>query len=287
MAHAATLGRRQAGDVADHRLRHIGLDPGRGLGLLRAANLADHDHGFGVGVGLETLEVVEEAAAVDRVTADAHAGGHADAQRLHLRGGLVAQRARARDDADIARQVDVAGHDAQHCLAGADDAGAVGADHGGAHFLAVAAQVALDAHHVLGRDAVGDDADELQAGVGRLHQRVGRERRRHEGQAGLGAGRLDGVLHGVEYRPVEVFHAALAGRHATDQVGAVGDHFLGVEGRLVAGVALDDDAGRFVDEDAHGIPWVVITAVTGLKPPTCPALRRRPCWPHRPANRPG
>jgi hypothetical protein len=41
--------------------------------------------------------------------------------------------------------------------------------------------------------------------------------------------------------------AALAGRDAADQVGAVGDGLLGVEGALLAGEALADDLGVLVD----------------------------------------
>ena len=45
--------------------------------------------------------------------------------------------------------------------------------------------------------------------------------------------------------------AAFAWGHAADDIGAVADHFLGVEGGLVAGESLHDDAGLFVDQNAH------------------------------------
>ncbi len=45
--------------------------------------------------------------------------------------------------------------------------------------------------------------------------------------------------------------AALAGRHAADDVGAVVDHFLGVEGADAPGEALDEDRGVLVDENGH------------------------------------
>ena len=79
------------------------------FGFLRSADLADHHHGVGVRIVLEQLEDVAEGRAVDRVAADADAGRDADAERLHLRGGLVAERAGAADDADAAGQVDVPG----------------------------------------------------------------------------------------------------------------------------------------------------------------------------------
>ena len=45
---------------------------------------------------------------------------------------------------------------------------------------------------------------EADAGIRRLEDRVRRERRRHVDHADVGLGRLHRVVHGVEYRPVEV-----------------------------------------------------------------------------------
>ena len=59
------------------------------------------------------------------------------------------------------------------------------------------------------------------------------------------------LLHGVEHRPVEMDHAALAGRDAADDVGAHLQGLLGMEGGVLTGEALDDDLGIFVDQDAH------------------------------------
>src|SRR5690606_26443704 len=62
-------------------------------------------------------------------------------------------------------------------------------------------------------------------------------------------GGADGVVDG----PVEVALPALAGRHARDDVRAVLHHLAGVERALLAGEALDDDAGVAVYEDGHGV----------------------------------
>src|SRR3546814_5076783 len=72
---------------------------------------------------------------------------------------LVRQRARARDDADLADGVDVARHDADLALAGGDDARAVRADE---HDILVALQRVLDPQHVQHRDALGDRDDDLE-----------------------------------------------------------------------------------------------------------------------------
>ena len=93
-----------------------------------AADLADEDDGFGLGIFVEQLERVDVRGADDGVAADADGGRLADAALRELVDGLVGERAGARDDADRAFLVNAAGHDADLGLAGRDDAGAVGAD---------------------------------------------------------------------------------------------------------------------------------------------------------------
>ena len=168
------------------------------------------------------------------------------ADRGGLVHGLIGQRAGARDDADLARQVDVARHDADLALARGDDAGAVRADQ---HHARMLLQHVLDAQHVQHRDAFGDAHDHADAGIGRFQDRIGRERRRHVDHGGIGAGGVDRFTHGVEHRQFDVGGAALPRGHAADDLGAVIDHLLGVEGALRAGEALDDDLGVLVDQD--------------------------------------
>src|SRR5690349_8165123 len=123
MTHAPPLRRCESGYVTDHWLGHVLLDPLRGLGFLRPADLADHEHRLRFRILLEQLEVIEEGAAIDGVTADSHAGRLTDTQGIHLRRGFVAEGPRTRHDTDWTALVDVSGHDSQHRLAGADDAG--------------------------------------------------------------------------------------------------------------------------------------------------------------------
>src|SRR5262245_15030971 len=254
MAHAPALGRSQAGDIGDDRLGHMLADEGGGLGLLWPADLADHHHGGGFGIGFEQLQDVSEGAAIDRIAPDADAGGHADAQLLHLRRRLIAQRARAADDADRAALIDMAGHDAKHRLTRADDAGAVRADQAHAVLALVALHEAFHPDHVLGRNAVCDSDADLDAGVRRFHDRVSGKGRWYENDTGGGAGFVRSFLHGVEHRTVELGGASLTRRHTAHDVGAVGDHLLGVEAADVAGKALDDDGILLVNQYTHDIP---------------------------------
>src|SRR2546426_606815 len=252
--HAAALGSGEPGHVADHRLRHVLLHEYGGVRFLRPADLADHHDRFGLRVLLEQGQHIDERAAVDRIAADADAGRDADVERLHLGRRLVAQRAGARDHADRAAGVDVAWHDPHHRPARTDHPGAVRPDQRGAPFLRVAPQVPLHGHHVLGGDAVRDGHDQPDPRVRGFHDGVGAERRGDEDEARHGSRVRHRFLRGVEHGPAEMGGAALPGRDAAHDVGAVRDHFLRVERPLVAREALDDDVGLLVEQDTHVAP---------------------------------
>ena len=101
---------------------------------------------------------------------------------------------------------------------------------------------ALDLHHVEDRDALGDGDDELEPAS--IASRMA--------SAAKGGGTKIMVAvapvfstrlgDGVEDGQADVGRAALAGGDAADDLGAVGDGLLGVEGALRAGEALADDA---------------------------------------------
>src|SRR5437762_8813978 len=165
----------------------------------------------------------------------------------------------ARHDAHGPARVDVARHDAHHGAARADDTGAVRPDEGGAALLGVPPQVALHPHHVLRGNTIRDGYDQPDAGVRRLHDGVGAERRGDENQARRRARVRDRFLHGVEDRPSQMLAAALPRGDAAHDVRAVPDHLPGVEGALVPGKALDNDARLLVEQDAHAGFVVVAT----------------------------
>ena len=95
------------------------------------------------------------------------------------------------------------------------------------------------------------------AGVRRPRgSRPGRRRPGTKMHGGVGAGLGDRLGDRVEDGDpvVERVLAALAGRHAGHDVGAVVQHLAGVELALAAGDALDDEPRVAVDEDAHAAP---------------------------------
>src|SRR2546427_6245903 len=138
-----------------------------------------------------------------------------------------------------------------HGAARADDAGAVRPDEGGAALLGVPPQVALYPHHVLRGNTIRDGYDQPDAAVRRLHDGVGAERRGDENQARRRARVRDRFLHGVEDRPSQMLAAALPRGDAAHDVRAVRDHLPGVEGALVPGKVLDNEARLLVEQDAH------------------------------------
>ena len=103
-------------------------------------------------------------------------------------------------------------------------------------------------------------------------------RRRHENNRRVGAGFVHGLGDGVEYGPVKMLCAALAGRDAADDLRAVLNHLLRVEAAFASGEALDDDASIFVNENAHVLSIERDEEKVSLMPPipSWPALRSFP-----------
>src|SRR5512147_2204422 len=252
MAHALARRRGDAGDEADDGLFHVALHPLGGGFLVRAADLADHDHGVGIGVVVEELEHVHVLEAVHRIAADAHRGGLPDAELGELCHRLVGQGAGARHHPDAPLPVDVARHDADLELFRRDHARAVRSEQQRLAVLLAHAVAHFD--HVAHRDALGDADGELQVRLHRLPDRGGREWRRHVDHRNAGAGILLCVAHRAEDRDALEILARLLRVDAGDEArAAIGVVAAGARVELagVAGDALRHHPRIPVDEDAH------------------------------------
>src|ERR1700716_3536791 len=129
MTHAAAGRRGAAGNEADNRLLGAGRFQVFGaLDLGVAADLADHDDALGLGIPHEHFQALDEVGTVHRIAADADAGRLAETNGRGLCDRFIGERARARDDADLAALVDVTRHDADLAFARRDDARAVRPD---------------------------------------------------------------------------------------------------------------------------------------------------------------
>src|SRR5690606_12258847 len=248
MTHSAARGGRNTGNEAHNRLLHLGrLQELSRLFFGRTADFTDHDDRMGIGVAKEHLEAVDEVGAIDRVATNADAGGLAKARRRGLGNRFIGERARARHDADRARLVDMARHDADLALARRDDARAVRTDKA----RPGAGQRALHLHHIEHRNALGDADGKLDARINRFKDRVSCKGRRHIDGGRRSARLFDGFCHRVENRQVEMLRAALAGAHATNHFRAIGNRLFRMERTLITREALADDLGVLVDENGH------------------------------------
>src|SRR5580704_2369599 len=260
MTHLAARRRGHPGHVGDHRLGHRGGDEFGRLLLRRAADLADHHDGPGVGVALEGGQAVDEAGARHRVTTDPHAGGLAHPLLGQLVEGLVGEGPRPADDAHRpAGHGDVTGGDPDVALARGDDAGAVRTEQPGGRVLTDQAVVGQGL--VPGRDPLGDAHHEGNAGGGGLDDGIGGELGGHRDERGVGPGGLDRLGHRGEYRDALDLLAPPVGVGAGHHPGPVGPVAQPVVEALTGGAdALDDHRGALVDEDAHDRPPARATA---------------------------
>src|SRR6185369_13442968 len=250
MAHPFSRRSGDSGDVGCNRLGHVLLDEVRPLFFGGAADLADHDDRLRVRVGFEQPQDIQVIGAVDRVAADADAGGLAEAQTGQLPDRFVGEGAAPGDNTDLAGLVDIARHDADLALAGGDDAGAVGADESGLLPL----HVLLDLDHVEDRNPFGDAADQFKAGIDRLHDGVGGKGGRYVDDRGGGAGMVYGVGDSVIDGEAVYGGPPLARGDPADHLGAVLSCALGMEETGGAGDPLGDDPGILVDQYAHFLP---------------------------------
>ena len=253
VSHALARRRGDAGDEADDGFCHVFFRPKRGLFFVVAADFADHHHGFGLRIGFEKPQRVQVLQAVDRVAADADASRLPKPQLRELMDCLVSEGAGARDHADRAFFVNVAGHDADFDFVRGDDAGAVGANqdrlgraHCGAH-----------GYHIERRNAFGDAHDDFDPGGERFFDRGGGERRRDINHRHVGAGFFFGGGDRIKNGHAFDFAAAFARRHAADETFAPASVFDAMAGVKPPGFArrpLREDARFFINENRHCRP---------------------------------
>src|SRR5580700_392189 len=272
--HALARRRGDAGDVGDDRLADEAADVVGSCLLVAAADLPHQDDAARARIALEQLEHIDEIHAAHRVAADADAGALTESDLGGLKHRLVGERAGARHDAHDALLVDEAGHDPDLALSGSDHAGTVGPD----ETRRGSRERRLDAHHVVDRYALGDAHHQLDAGIRRLEDRVGRARRRHVDHAGGGAGGTHRVPHRIEYRQAEVLLAAAAGRDAADELRAVVERGLRMKGPLPAGEPLTDDPRVAIDQDAHAVPRASATTLRAASVRSAAAVMVRPLF---------
>src|SRR5918992_5241603 len=218
MTHTFAGRRGDPGDIGHHRFAERRFDIRRGFFLFRAADLADQDNAFGLRVLFKQLKTIDEIHAMDRIAPDPHTGTLPQSALGGLMDGFIGERARARDDADTAWLMDIAGHDADLALPGGDDPRTVGANEAGAGIL-TEAHAELD--HIEYRDTLGNAYDHVDTCIRRLRDRLHRISGGHKDHAGFSPGLLYGFTDRIEHRQTEVDLAATPGRDTAHKPGPV------------------------------------------------------------------
>ena len=178
-----------------------------------------------VRIVVKHLDDLQVGCPVDRIAADAHAGGLAHATQRHLPYRFVGQRAAPGSDADVPFLVNITGGDADAATAvrilaraRSHNAGAIrpqqsrlAAGHGPLHL-----------HHVLNGDEFGDADNQVQLRIDRLENGIRGKGWRDEHGGNRSPGFAYGIADRVENRHVLVeAMSALARNHTAHNPGAV------------------------------------------------------------------
>ena len=113
--------------------------------------------------------------------------------------------------------------------------------------LALCLQHVRDADHVVLRDTLSNAYYQTDLGGNGLLNTLRSKRRRDKDGRGIGASLLHGIADGSEDRLAQVLGAGFLGVGAANDVGAVVDGLLGVEGTLTTSEALVDELGLVAD----------------------------------------
>src|SRR5713101_9614169 len=197
MSHAASRRRGLSGNKSDDRLLHARFHEfGRGFFGI-AADFADHDHGFGLGIAIEQIERIYEIRANDGVAADSDRRGLSNTAGAELINRLISQRARTRNDSDGAFAMNVARHNSNLAFAWRNNSGTIRSNQPRAPVL----QKLPRTNHVEHGNAFGDANDQFELGVRGLHDSVSSKGRRHKNHRRIGASLVHSFLHAVEDGP--------------------------------------------------------------------------------------
>ena len=139
--------------------------------------------------------------------------------------------------------MDKTGHNADLAVARGDDTRAIRPDQPRIARLGIV----ISLNHIRFGNAFGNTDNQLEASIGRFHDRIRGKRRRHENDGDICTRRLDPFGDGVEDRHTLKVLTALTRCCPTDDLGAVFDHLFGMERPFSACNGLHEDFRIFVN----------------------------------------
>jgi hypothetical protein len=117
------------------------------------------------------------------------------------------------------------------------------------HFFIL--DIFFDPIHIQDRNALGNGNNNVQTGIRRFHDRIGRKRRRDKITLALAPVSFFGFLYRIKNRNVVHFLAALAGGYPCHHLGPVLNASPGVKHSLTAGYSLNHKLCIFINKYAH------------------------------------
>src|SRR5690606_30106928 len=97
----------------------------------------------------------------------------------------------------------------------------------------------------------GNSDDHLDSCFSGLHDGIGSKSGGNKNNGDISACFLNSLLYRIKYRPSQMFGAAFARGHTTDNIGSVFNHLTCVKCSLRSGESLHDNTGVFIYQYAH------------------------------------
>lgn len=216
-----------------------------GVLLHGATDLTDEDDTFGLVVVEQELDKVEGGGTGEGVTSDTDTEGLAETDLGGLVDGLVCKGTGTGDDTDATRGMNVTRHDTDLAALGVDDTGAVGAYE---TRFGLRSESSSDTDLILLGDTFGDSDDKRDLVLDGLDDGIGGTRGRNVEDGSVGLGLANSLLDGAEDGQAKVSLTGLLGRDTTDELSAILESLLAVEGTGLTGETLADNTRVLVDE---------------------------------------
>ena len=142
--------------------------------------------------------------------------------------------------------MNVAWHNTDFTFARRDDSRAIGTDEAGLGVVGI--EPTMNLSHIANRNTFGNADDEWDVCFDSFKDRIRRKGRRHVNDGSIGPMFIDGFGHGVANGNFTFPHlVTFTRRHACDDLSAVFDALLRVEGSGLTGDPLNDETCVFVD----------------------------------------
>jgi hypothetical protein len=224
----------------------VSLEPSSSFFFSLSTNLSNHNNALGLGVNHKSGKAINEVSSIKGITTNTDNGWLTQSVMSGLVNSLVSEGAWARHDTDLTLAVDVARHNTNLALTRLDDTRAVRSNQAG---LSLRLHDWFNFDHIESRDTFSNAHNKIHLSFNGFEDSVGSEGWGHIDDRGVSTSMLLGISDVTEDWESEVLWASLLNVDSSDHFGSVSNSSFSMESTVLAGHALADDLGMFVDED--------------------------------------